>query len=76
MTMIMTVMQLETAINTARKLDPPKDFVLSRDVAVMAEVYATMIYGRLEEIDLGQVADYQRVVLVPYLPALMEAQPQ
>ena len=63
MTMIITVVQLETAINTARELEPPQNFVLSRDVAAMADVYATMIYRRLGEIDLGQFAKYQQAVV-------------
>lgn len=65
--MIISMMQMEGAINRAKQLDPPVDYVLSHDLSVMAEAYALMIYAGVAELDLGAIPEQQRVAIVQYL---------
>lgn len=65
--MIINMMQMEDAINRARQLDPPVDYVLSHDLSLMAEAYALMIYAGVAELDLAAIPEQQRIAIVQYL---------
>lgn len=65
--MIISMTQLEDAINRARQLNPPVDYVLSHDLAAMAEAYALMMYDGVMQRDLTTIPEQQRIAIVQYL---------
>lgn len=58
--------QVEAAINRARRLLPASghEATLSKDVALLADVYGSMIYTRQDELRLGELDLAHREVLV------------
>ena len=58
--------QVEAAINRARRLSPASghEATLSKDVALLADVYGSMIYARQDELRLGELDLAHREVLV------------
>lgn len=70
---IVTITQLETAINRLREIAPPVNYVLSPDLRVMAEIYGGMIFAHAELIDLEQQPDALRQVVFKWLPTRVEA---
>lgn len=67
MSRIITITQLEAAINHLREMEPPVDYVLSPDLRAMADMYARMIYSHAEAIDLEQQPDAVRQVVIKWL---------
>lgn len=74
MTMIITIAQLETAINRASKIQPPANYVLSSDVSAMAEVYAIMIIEKPQGIDVDLLPDYKRIAIMKHLQTVPTAE--
>lgn len=70
---IITITQLETAINRLRESAPPVNYVLSADLRAVAEIYGGMIYAHAESIDLEQQPDALRQVVLKWLPPGAEA---
>lgn len=70
---IVTITQLETAINRLREIAPPVNYVLSPDLRVMAEIYGRMIFAHAELIDVEQQLDAFRQVVLKWLPPKAEA---
>lgn len=65
---IVTITELETAINRLRESAPPVNYILSPDLRAMAEVYGRMICAHAESIDLEQQPDTLRQVFLKWLP--------
>lgn len=70
---IVTITQLETAINRHREIAPPANYVLSPGLRAMAEIYGRMIFAHAELIDLEQQPDALRQVVLKWLSPGAEA---
>jgi hypothetical protein len=55
MACLVTIVQLEAAINRAMQQHPALDYVLSPEVDALAEIYGRMIYQKKALADLDQV---------------------
>ncbi|CAJ6612940.1 DUF3717 domain-containing protein [Burkholderia arboris] len=53
MTMILTLHEIETAINRCRDDNPPEKMRLSAPLSKMAEVYGALLYRNVQEIDVS-----------------------
>jgi hypothetical protein len=68
MTVLVDIVQLEAEINRRLGVEPPVDGELSPTLAVLAEVYARMIFHHQREIDVEVLPESVRAALAP-LPA-------
>jgi hypothetical protein len=64
---VITIVQLELAINRARELHPPIDYVLHPSVSALAEVYGRMIYERTSLADLDTMPAAIRAEIMQWL---------
>lgn len=62
---IVTIMQVEAAINRARVAHPAVDHTLSPQVCVLAELYASHL--RATTLDVDQLPECQRAELLRWL---------
>lgn len=65
--MLITIVQLEAAINQANRIQPPVDYVVSPDVSAMAEVYGHMIMEKPSSIDVDQLPEHTRNAIIRHL---------
>lgn len=60
---IITMQQLETAINKCSKARPPVNYVLGPDLRALANIWGEMIYRHLGSIELsGQSQETREVI--------------
>jgi len=61
----MTITELETAINNARKSEPSdgRESALSKDVSLMASVYGELIFRGHKAFDLDSLPERTRIVI-------------
>jgi hypothetical protein len=69
MSLVITIAQLEDAINRARKQQPALDNVLQPDVNALAEIYGRMLYQKTDLADLDRVPARVRQAVINWLPA-------
>lgn len=69
MSTLVSITQLESAINRLREKNaPPVNYILSPNLRAMAEVYGRMICEHAESIDLDKEPDALRQVVLKWLP--------
>jgi hypothetical protein len=68
MSFLINIVQLESAINLARKQQPSLDNVLQPDVNALAEIYGRMIYQKTDTADLDRVPPRIKLAVTRWLP--------
>jgi len=73
---VITIVQLESALNRAQELHPSIDHALHSSVMAMAEVYGRMIYEKMTMADLDTTPTPIRDEVMRWLaPAVVEPEP-
>ncbi|MBZ2206549.1 DUF3717 domain-containing protein [Massilia soli] len=69
---VITIVQLESAINRARDQHPPIDCVLHWSVKMLAEVYSQMIYQKASTLELDNLPNSIRDEVFLWIPGDVE----
>ncbi|WP_442920683.1 DUF3717 domain-containing protein [Massilia sp. DD77] len=64
MVFLISIQELEATINRIRNTAPPIDGVLSPELRVLAEIYGTMIYEHSLSIDLDQLSESTKLMVL------------
>lgn len=67
MSFLINIVQLESAINLARKHAPSLDHVLHPDVKALAEIYGRIICQRTDTADLDRVPPHIKYAVTKWL---------
>jgi hypothetical protein len=73
--LMLTIAELEQAINRSIKAEPPQDGVLPPDLRAMAEVYGNMIYSKAHSVDVDQQPAHIQLAVRKWLPSSQAVSP-